>query len=85
MAGVRACRQVVLVSPARARARGVRPLRHVCLAARQSPTPAHPPHPSPSAPLCPQLIAEVSKGLGDAMSGTGNIKESQVAFRERGL
>src|SRR3954454_9161764 len=33
----------------------------------------------------PKMIAEVSKGLGAAMSGTGNIKESQVAFRERGL
>ncbi len=32
----------------------------------------------------PKVIAEVSAGLGDAMSGTGNIKSSQVAFRERG-
>lgn len=32
----------------------------------------------------PKVIAEVSKGLGDAMSGTGNIKTSQVSFRERG-
>ena len=32
----------------------------------------------------PKMIAEASKGLGEAMSGTGNIKESQVAFRERG-
>ncbi len=33
----------------------------------------------------PQLIARVSAGLGAAMSGTGNIKESQVSFRERGV
>ncbi len=33
----------------------------------------------------PALIAQVSKGLGEAMSGTGDIKSSQVAFRERGL
>jgi pyridoxal 5'-phosphate synthase pdxS subunit len=32
----------------------------------------------------PKVIAEVSAGLGDAMSGLGNIRESQVAFRERG-
>jgi pyridoxal 5'-phosphate synthase pdxS subunit len=32
----------------------------------------------------PKVIAEVSAGLGEAMSGTGNIKTSQVAFRERG-
>jgi pyridoxal 5'-phosphate synthase pdxS subunit len=32
-----------------------------------------------------KIIAEVSKGLGAAMSGVGNIKESQVSFRERGL
>jgi pyridoxal biosynthesis lyase PdxS len=32
----------------------------------------------------PKIIAEASKGLGDAMSGTGNIKTSQVSFRERG-
>ena len=31
-----------------------------------------------------KIIAEVSRGLGGAMSGTSNIKESQVAFRERG-
>ena len=31
----------------------------------------------------PKILAEVSKGLGSAMSGTGNIKESQVSFRER--
>ncbi len=31
-----------------------------------------------------KIIAAVSAGLGEAMSGTGNIKESQVAFRERG-
>ena len=30
-------------------------------------------------------LAEVSTGLGAAMSGLGNIKESQVAFRERGV
>jgi pyridoxal 5'-phosphate synthase pdxS subunit len=33
----------------------------------------------------PKKIAEVSAGLGEAMSGTGNIKESQVSFRERGV
>jgi pyridoxal 5'-phosphate synthase pdxS subunit len=33
----------------------------------------------------PKVIAEVSAGLGEAMSGTGNIKNSQVAFRERGM
>jgi pyridoxal 5'-phosphate synthase pdxS subunit len=33
----------------------------------------------------PAIIAECSKGLGEAMSGTGNIKSSQVAFRERGM
>jgi pyridoxal 5'-phosphate synthase pdxS subunit len=33
----------------------------------------------------PAIIAECSKGLGEAMSGTGNIKTSQVAFRERGM
>ena len=32
----------------------------------------------------PKVIAKVSAGIGEAMSGTGNIKESQVAFRERG-
>ena len=32
-----------------------------------------------------KLIAEVSTGLGEAMSGNNNIKESQVSFRERGL
>jgi pyridoxal 5'-phosphate synthase pdxS subunit len=32
----------------------------------------------------PKVIAEVSAGLGKAMSGLSNIKESQVAFRERG-
>ena len=32
-----------------------------------------------------KVIARVSTDLGEAMSGTGNIKESQVAFRERGL
>jgi pyridoxal 5'-phosphate synthase pdxS subunit len=32
----------------------------------------------------PKIIAEVSAALGEAMSGTGNIKTSQVAFRERG-
>lgn len=32
----------------------------------------------------PKIIAEASKGLGSAMSGTSNIKESQVSFRERG-
>ena len=31
----------------------------------------------------PKILAECSKGLGSAMSGTGNIKESQVSFRER--
>lgn len=31
-----------------------------------------------------KVLAEVSTGLGEAMSGLGNIKESQVAFRERG-
>ena len=31
-----------------------------------------------------KVIARVSAGLGEAMSGTGNIKESQVSFRERG-
>ena len=31
-----------------------------------------------------KVIARVSAGLGDAMSGMGNIKESQVSFRERG-
>jgi pyridoxal 5'-phosphate synthase pdxS subunit len=30
------------------------------------------------------VIAKVSAGLGEAMSGTGNIKDSQVSFRERG-
>jgi len=30
-----------------------------------------------------KVIAAVSAGIGEAMSGTGNIKESQVAFRER--
>ena len=33
----------------------------------------------------PAMIAEASKGLGEAMSGTGNITSSQVAFRERGM
>jgi pyridoxal 5'-phosphate synthase pdxS subunit len=33
----------------------------------------------------PKVIAECSAGLGAAMSGTGNIKTSQVNFRERGL
>jgi len=33
----------------------------------------------------PALIAQASTGLGEAMSGTGNIKTSQVAFRERGM
>ena len=33
----------------------------------------------------PAVIARCSTGIGEAMSGTGNIKESQVAFRERGL
>jgi pyridoxal 5'-phosphate synthase pdxS subunit len=33
----------------------------------------------------PKIIAAVSAGLGEAMSGTGNIKESQVSFRERGV
>jgi len=54
---------------------------------------APPPPTQASLPVCAhtrpphlaQVIAEVSTGLGDAMSGTGNIKESQVAFRERGL
>ena len=32
----------------------------------------------------PKIIAQVSSGLGEAMSGTGNIKSSQVSFRERG-
>ena len=32
-----------------------------------------------------KLIAEVSRGLGAAMSGTSDIKTSQVAFRERGM
>ena len=32
-----------------------------------------------------KVIAEVSRGLGEAMSGTSNIHESQVAFRERGI
>ena len=31
-----------------------------------------------------KLIASVSRGLGEAMSGTSDIKTSQVAFRERG-
>jgi pyridoxal 5'-phosphate synthase pdxS subunit len=31
-----------------------------------------------------KVLAEVSTGLGEAMSGLGNIKESQVSFRERG-
>jgi pyridoxal 5'-phosphate synthase pdxS subunit len=31
-----------------------------------------------------KIIAEVSKGIGKAMEGVGNLKESQVAFRERG-
>jgi len=30
-----------------------------------------------------KLIARVSAGLGEAMSGLNNVKESQVAFRER--
>lgn len=33
----------------------------------------------------PAKLAEISAGLGEAMSGLGNIKESQVAFRERGI
>ena len=33
----------------------------------------------------PKMLAEISRGLGEAMSGLGNIKESQVAFRERGI
>lgn len=33
----------------------------------------------------PKIIAAVSENLGEAMSGTGNIKSSQVAFRERGM
>ena len=33
----------------------------------------------------PKMIAEVSKGLGAAMSGEGNLHSSAVAFRERGL
>jgi pyridoxal 5'-phosphate synthase pdxS subunit len=33
----------------------------------------------------PKIIAEASTGLGDAMSGVGNLKDSQVAFRERGM
>ena len=32
----------------------------------------------------PKMIAEVSKGLGEAMSGVGNLTASAVAFRERG-
>ena len=32
-----------------------------------------------------KVVAEVSRGLGEAMSGTSNIKDSQVAFRERGM
>lgn len=32
----------------------------------------------------PKIIAQVSTNLGEAMSGTGNIASSQVAFRERG-
>jgi len=32
-----------------------------------------------------KLIARVSAGLGEAMSGLNNVKESQVAFRERGI
>lgn len=31
----------------------------------------------------PKILAECSKGLGSAMSGTGNIHTSQVSFRER--
>lgn len=31
------------------------------------------------------ILAEVSAGLGEAMSGVGSIKSSQVAFRERGM
>lgn len=31
-----------------------------------------------------KVIAEVSKGLGKAMEGVGNLRESQVSFRERG-
>jgi pyridoxal 5'-phosphate synthase pdxS subunit len=30
-----------------------------------------------------KVIADVSRGLGEAMSGVGNIKTSQVSFRER--
>ena len=33
----------------------------------------------------PAMLAKVSTGLGEAMSGLGNIKESQVSFRERGM
>ena len=43
--------------------------------------------PQHAAHRCPPRFAapaQVSKGLGEAMSGIGNIKESQVAFRERG-
>eukprot|EP01138_Halocafeteria_seosinensis_P011235 gb/GECG01011477.1/.p1 GENE.gb/GECG01011477.1/~~gb/GECG01011477.1/.p1 ORF type:complete len:306 (+),score=51.23 gb/GECG01011477.1/:1-918(+) len=32
----------------------------------------------------PATIWKVSRGLGEAMSGTGDIKHSQVQFRERG-
>lgn len=32
----------------------------------------------------PKVLAEVSTGLGEAMSGIGDIKASQVTFRERG-
>jgi len=32
----------------------------------------------------PKVLARVSEGLGEAMSGIGNIKESQVSFAERG-
>jgi len=31
----------------------------------------------------PKVIAEVSTGLGEAMSGIGDLRKSQVAFRER--
>lgn len=33
----------------------------------------------------PKILAEVSRGLGEAMSGVGTIAASQVAFRERGM
>ena len=32
-----------------------------------------------------KVIAEVSKGIGKAMEGVGNLRESQVSFRERGV